>query len=97
MIETTAVDVTNFNSPSGWREFISGFSKGSFDIECVLDSTLAQVTAGASIAFLATMGSTATVSGSCVVSGYTYGQDVDSNATIKIKAYLTGQPTVVMT
>lgn len=95
-IETTAVDVTNFNSAAGWREYISGFSKGSFEIECVLDSTLAQITQGAAIAFLATMGTTATVAGNCVVSGYTYGTDVDGNATLKIKAYLTGAPTVTM-
>lgn len=97
-IETTPVDVTNFNSPFGWREFITGFSKGTVDADCVFDSSLPQVTQGAAISFVGTLGTNNnSIICQAVIVGYTYGQDVNGNATLKIKANLTGAPSIVFT
>lgn len=99
-IETTPVDVTNFNSPgagtaSAWREFRSGFSKGTVDVECVFDSSLPQISSfGDVFSFVGTLGTNETISCNCVLADYSYGQDVDGYATLKIKGMLTGMPTI---
>jgi hypothetical protein len=95
-VETDEIDVTNFLSvpadPNAvaMREFLGGFSRGTFALEGAMDPTLTYPKEGSTVPFIGKIGATYTVSGEMVVRRSRYGTNIDGHATFRIEGRRTG-------
>ncbi|MCA1684659.1 MAG: hypothetical protein LC745_01485 [Planctomycetia bacterium] len=97
MIETADLDTTSTATTAvGWRDYIPGFSRFEVSAEGPLDTSLVQFVTNATAAFVATIGTLNTITGTCLVKSLTYGQDVEGNAVWRLKASGVGSPTITL-
>lgn len=93
-VEYSRIDVTNFESPSEWREFLNGFASGTVSANGPFDPTVAPPTAGTVVAFTCQVGPDYVFTGNAWVTSTKFSTDIDNAAQIEIQLAVTGPVTL---
>ena len=96
-IENTRIDVTNFDSPNGFREFLTGFTSAVVTAKGPFDPTMGGVAPGGTVSFVLGIGGAFRFQiDNCCVTNVKYATNVDGAAEIDLTANTSGQFNVTL-
>lgn len=89
-VEYSRIDVTNFESPSDWREFLNGFASGTVTANGPFDPTLPVPGSGTVVTFTCQVGTDYVFTGTAWVVSIKYSTDIENSAQMELSLAITG-------